>query len=270
MEIWRGAAIREVIGRGLGPDAIVVGRPGRPSPSWMAGLPFGPDQFFLGGAAGMLGASDLPRLLEAMLAALPLGVRRVYHYDPTWATEVEQVYSGAGFCDFVHRFSMVRALPTPPASQNRLRLEALGADNQDEFFAAYRECLVDCLSPMSLEDARDPQAALRFQMAQQHGPGGRRWILGRTERQEIAGIALLDRYGPARSDWVVTFLGTTAAVRGQGYGKEMLLAGAQQALQAGARTLHLAVCQTNTPAVSLYRRAGFRTRETYRVFRREI
>ncbi len=269
MQIWRGAAVRDAIGRSLGPDAVVVGRPGRPSPSWLAGLPFGPDQFFLGGASGPLGGDDLPQLLQAILAELPASVRRIYHYDPTWSDDVDRAFQQAGFHDFVHRYTMSRALPAPlhpePA---RLTLEALESANEALFVSAYASCLVDCLSPMSLEDLVDPGAALRFQMGQEHGPGGRQWLLGRTEAGEVAGLALLDRYGPLESDWVVTFVGTTAPFRGKGYSRELLSAAAHRATRAGARTLYLAVCQQNLPAVALYRKLGFRTRESYRVYRK--
>jgi ribosomal protein S18 acetylase RimI-like enzyme len=269
VQIWRGAAVRDAIGRSLGPNAIVVGRPGRPSPSWLAGLPFGPDQFFLGGASGPLGGEDLPQLLETILAELPDAVRRVYHYDPTWSEDVDRAFLRAGFHDFVHRYTMSRALPAPLQPEPaRLVLEALQPDNEHLFVAAYASCLVGCLSPMSLEDLKDPAAALGFQMRQEHGPGGRQWLLGRTEAGEVAGLALLDRYGPQDSDWVVTFIGTTAPFRGKGYSRELLSTAAHRATRAGARMLYLAVCQTNLPAVALYRKLGFRTRETYRVYRR--
>ena len=269
MQVWRGAGVREAIGRSLGPEGIVVGRPGRPSPSWIAGLPFGPDQFFLGGPTGPLGTEDLPELLDALLEAIPDSVRRIYHYDATWAQEVERAFTRAGFEDFVHRYTMVRSLPAPRLPEPaRLGLEALSEENEGDFVAAYASCLEGCLSPMSLEDRADPAAALRFQMRQEHGPGGRQWLLARTASGDVAGIALLDRYGPEDSDWVVTFVGTTRAHRGQGYAKELLSSAAARATRAGARTLYLAVCQPNLPAVGLYRRLGFRTRETYRVFRK--
>lgn len=267
IEVWRGESVREAIGRNLGPAALVVGRPGRPSPSCLAGLPFGPDQFFLGSPFGPLGLADLPLLLGAMLDALPSHVHRVYHYDGSWLPGVADAYTAHGFRDFVHRFSMVRSLPAPPPPREELSLIALDDATRELFCQAYAQCLWDCRSPMSLEDAADPAAALRFQMAQDHGAGGRRWLLGLLADGRAAGLALLDRYGPAPSDWVVSFLGTTAAARGQGYGRELLLRGAAQALAAGARRLHLAVCQTNEPALGLYRSAGFRTEETYRVFR---
>lgn len=270
MEIWRGAAIRAAIGRSLGPDAIVVGRKGRPSPSWLAALPFGPDQVFIGSPSGPLGAQDLPELLSTLLGALPAEAGRLYHYDGTWSADVEKAFAGEGFTDYVHRFTMSRNLPAPASPDTpRLTLEMLCRDNADAFIDAYRSCLIGCLSPMSLEDARDPEKALRFQMAQDHGPDGRMWLLGRTATGAVAGIALLDRYGPKPSDWVVTFVGTTRLYRGKGYGKELLGGGAARATRVGARTLFLAVCQTNVPAVALYRRMGFRTRETYRVFRIE-
>ncbi len=267
VEIWRGDAVRHAIGRSLGPDAIVVGRPGSPSPGWLAGLPFGPDQFFLGSASGALGIDDLPLLLAAMLRELPSEVRRVYHYDASWLGPVGRAYLEQGFQEFVHRFSMQRRLPAPNAPEERLRLLPFAADQEDLFVETYARCLVECRSPMSLEDRQNPQAALAFQSAQDHGPDGRRWYLGLQPDGRPAGMALLDRYGPAPSDWVVSFLGTVPECRGQGYGRELLLRTAAQATRAGARRLHLAVCQPNEPALALYRNLGFRTEETYRVFR---
>lgn len=260
--------MRQAIGRNLGPGAIVVGRPGLPSSSWLAGLPFGPDQFFIGSASGALGIEDLPLLLEALLSELPSYVRRIYHYDASWLGPVGRAYLGQGFVDFVHRYSMQRRLPAPGPPQQRLELLPLAQELEGLFAETYARCLVDCLSPMSLEDRADPAAALAFQIAQDHGPDGRRWYLGLLPGGDAAGIALLDRYGPAPSDWVVSFLGTTPEVRGQGYGRELLLRATGQAARAGARKLHLAVCQPNQPALGLYRSAGFRTEETYRVFRR--
>ncbi len=268
IRIWRGEVVRQAIGRSLGPGAIVAGRPGMPSQSWLAGLPFGPDQFFLGSAAGELGLDDLPALLAALLPELPRHVRRVYHYDATWLGAVGRAYLGQGFVDFVHRYSMQRRLPAPQAPEERLELVPLARGNEGLFADTYARCLVDCLSPMSLEDTQDPAAALGFQIAQDHGPDGRRWYLGRCADGTPAGMALLDRYGPAPSDWVVSFLGTVADARGQGYGRELLLRAAAEATRAGARRLHLAVCHANEPALGLYRSAGFRAEETYRVFRR--
>ncbi len=268
IEIWRADAVREAIGRSLGPGAIVVGRPGMPSPSWLAGLPFGPDQFFIGSASGALGVDDLPVLLETLLPELPLHIRRIYHYDASWLGPVARAYLAQGFVDFVHRYSMQRRLPAPVAPQERLTLLPLDRETEALFAETYARCLVDCQSPMSLEDTADPAAALAFQIAQDHGPDGRRWYLGLLPDGRPAGMALFDRYGPAPSDWVVSFLGTAPEVRGQGYGRELLLRAAAQATRAGARKLHLAVCQPNEPALGLYRSAGFRTEETYRVFRR--
>jgi len=268
--VWRGDAVREAIGRYLGPGAVVVGRPGRLSPSWLAGLPFGPDQFFLGSASGALGVEDLPLLLATMLRELPPTVRRLYHYDATWLGPVARAYQNEGFEDFVHRYSMQRRLPAPLAPEQRLRLLPFTPEAQELFAETYARCLVACQSPMSLEDVADPAAALAFQVAQDHGPDGRRWYLGLLDDGRPVGMALLDRYGPAPSDWVVSFLGTASDHRGLGYGRELLLRAAAGAARAGARKLHLAVCQTNEPALGLYRSAGFRTEETYRVFRRTV
>jgi ribosomal protein S18 acetylase RimI-like enzyme len=269
IEVWRGDMVRQAIGRSLGPGAIVAGRPGNPSPSWLAGLPFGPDQFFLGSASGALGLDDLPLLLDALLVELPPHVRRIYHYDASWLGGVGRAYIAHGFVDFVHRYSMQRRLPAPAAPQERLALLPLAPEAEPLFARTYAACLIDCQSPMSLEDTADPAAALRFQIGQDHGPDGRRWYLGLLPDGTPAGMALLDRYGPAASDWVVSFLGTTKSARSQGYGRELLLRAAHQATRAGARKLHLAVCQTNEPALGLYRSTGFRTEETYRVFRRQ-
>ncbi len=267
IEVWRGDAVRQAIGRSLGPGAVVAGRPGTPSPSWLAGLPFGPDQFFIGSASGALGIDDLPQLLVTLLQELPPYVRRVYHYDASWLAPVGRAYLGQGFEEFVHRYSMQRRLPAANAPQQRLTLLPFIPERQELFAETYGGCLVDCRSPMSLEDLEDPAAALAFQAAQDHGPDGRRWYLGLLPDGQPAGMALLERYGPAPSDWVVSFLGTVADARGQGYGRELLLRAAAHATRAGARRLHLAVCQTNEPALGLYRSTGFRTEETYRVFR---
>lgn len=270
MEVWRGAELLPNVGREFGDGAIAVGRAGRPSESWMLALPFGPDQYFLSGAGGVQGFHDLNILLPALLEALPPGRHRIYHYDQTWLGAVASAFGREGFVEFVHRYSMHRRLPAPLPDQARVTLEPLGPQNQAEFLDAYASCLKECLSPMSLEDTMDPRAALRFHMLQGRSEDTRRWWLGRTEDGEVLGMVLLDRYGPTDQDWVVTFVGTTEVGRGKGYARELLLRGADSACLAGARVLHLAVCQPNLPALRLYERTGFKVSETYRVFRREV
>lgn len=270
MEVWRGAELLPNIGRQFGDAAIAVGRPGRPSQSYMIALPFGPDQYFLSGAGGRRGSMDLHILLPTLLGTLPSRRVRLYHYDSTWDEDVKAVFLRAGFRDFVHRYSMSRRLPASLAESELLRLERLSPENERDFLRAYGSCLDGCLSPMSLEDSRDPERALRFHMDKEHMPEARRWLLARDEAGAVLGMVLLDRYGPTDQDWVVTFIGTTARGRGRGLSRELLLRGADEACRAGARVLHLAVCQPNVPALRLYARTGFQVRETYRVFRRVL
>lgn len=270
MEVWRGADLLPNIGRQFGEGTVAVGRPGRPSPSWMLALPFGPDQYFLSAAGGVEGPLDLDLLLPALLEALPERRLRLYHYDQSWRREVEEAFTRTGFTDFVHRYSMSRRLPAPLAETEFLRMEELRKENEEEFLLAYRSCLIGCLSPMSCEDSTDPEAALRFHIHHNPPPETRRWWIGHGGTGEVLGMVLLDRYGPTDQDWVVSFIGTTAAGRGRGYARELLLRGADSACRAGARVLHLAVCQPNLPALRLYSRTGFQVRDTYRVFRRTI
>ncbi len=86
-----------------------------------------------------------------------------------------------------------------------------------------------------------------------------RWRLGRIAGEPEAAAVLLMAEVPGRDAWEVVYLGLTPEARGRGLGRAVL----RHALElAAAHTprLELAVDLRNTPAVRLYRDAGFVTR----------
>lgn len=87
-----------------------------------------------------------------------------------------------------------------------------------------------------------------------------RWQVGRIRGEPEAAAVLLMAEIPGRDAWEVIYLGLTPAAQGRGLGRDVLQHALDLAREDTPR-LELAVDLRNTPAVRLYRSAGFTARD---------
>ncbi len=145
----------------------------------------------------------------------------------------------------------------PPPGRTRPVLDWIpyGPDTDADFRAVLERTYEGSLDMPELEGVRSLDDVLASQRA-----GGRfapgRWQLGRVPGEPGAAALVLLSDQPERSVWEVTYLGLTPEARGRGLG-QAALAHAFDLARPHTDRLELAVDTRNTPAVTLYRRAGF-------------
>ncbi len=81
------------------------------------------------------------------------------------------------------------------------------------------------------------------------------WRLYRSQGV-LVGVLLLAEH-PDRNVWEVAYLGVVPEARGRGFGRAMLQDGLALAKQSGRATIEIAVDAENSPALRIYREAGF-------------
>jgi ribosomal protein S18 acetylase RimI-like enzyme len=133
-----------------------------------------------------------------------------------------------------------------------------------EFHAVLQATYVGSLDMPELEGARGLDDILTgYRSAGRFLP--QRWQLGRIAGEPEAAAVLLLAELPGRDAWEVIYLGLTPAARGRGLGRALL----QHALELArdhVPVIELAVDRRNTPAVRLYRAAGFTVRDRRTVY----
>lgn len=130
-----------------------------------------------------------------------------------------------------------------------------GPATEAEFRQVLQETYAGSLDMPELEGVR----ALDDILAS-HRAGGRfnpsRWQVGHLPAEPAAAAILLLSEQPERDAWEVAYLGLTPPARGRGLGRAALAYAIDQARPFTSR-LELAVDIRNTPALRLYRAAGF-------------
>lgn len=154
--------------------------------------------------------------------------------------------------------AMARATADPlplPEGLPAIGWAAYGPETEDAFRAVVRQTYLESLDMPELEGVRSLDDVLAGQRA-----AGRfhpdRWQLGRlVGATDDAGVVLLT---PCldRDAWEVAYLGLSPAARGRGLGRAFL-ARALELARPHVPRLELSVDVRNTPAVNLYRHAGF-------------
>ncbi len=132
-----------------------------------------------------------------------------------------------------------------------------GSETEAEFRAVLESTYTGSLDMPELDGVRSLDDVIAG-----HRAAGRfdpsRWLVGRVDGEpESAAVVLLSEL-PDRDAWEVAYLGLTPAARGRGLGR-LVLDHARSVAARQTHRLELAVDRRNTPAVRLYRDAGFRT-----------
>jgi len=91
------------------------------------------------------------------------------------------------------------------------------------------------------------------------------WWLARDPAGEPVGVVILvpPRFSPT---WEIGYLGVSPAARGRGFGQMLVRFALRQVRELGAQHVTLSVDTRNEPALSVYRRHGFRSYHEQRVF----
>jgi ribosomal protein S18 acetylase RimI-like enzyme len=155
--------------------------------------------------------------------------------------------------------STLEPLPDPPAPRPEppaLHWRPFGPEAEAEFREVLASTYLGSLDMPELEGVRSLDDVLASHRASgRFDPG--RWRLGRVPGEPPAAAILLLADQPERSAWEVAYLGLTPAARGRGLGRAAL-AHALDLARPHRERLELAVDARNTPALGLYRAAGFR------------
>ncbi len=153
----------------------------------------------------------------------------------------------------------VEGLAIQDAPCPRFEWRPFDADAELEFRAVLQATYTGSLDMPELEGTRGLDDILDG-----HRAAGlfmpERWQLGRIRGEPEAAAVLLMAEIPGRDAWEVIYLGLTPSARGRGLGRDVLRHALELAREHTPR-LELAVDLRNTPAVHLYRSAGFTARD---------
>ena len=159
----------------------------------------------------------------------------------------------------VGRGSPDPALPAHPQPPPSFHWQPFGPEIEAEFRAVLEATYQGSLDMPELEGTRGLEDILDgHRGAGLCAPG--RWQLGRIPGEPEAAAVLLMTEVAGRDAWEVIYLGLTPAARGRGLGRAVLRHALELARDHTPR-LELAVDLRNTPAVRLYRAAGFLVRD---------
>jgi ribosomal protein S18 acetylase RimI-like enzyme len=206
-------------------------------------------------AGGDLTRGGMPRVTELVYlerdTAIPL--------PPSASTD----RLGRGSPDFDPDSGSVRrmteGLPARPESGPDFEWRLFDPALEAEFRAVLQATYVGSLDMPELEGVRGLDDILGgHRAAGVFVPG--RWRLGRLPGEPAAAAVLLMAAVAGRDAWEVVYLGLTPAARGRGLGRAVLRHALELARDQVPR-LELAVDIRNTPAVRLYRAAGFTVRD---------
>lgn len=185
-------------------------------------------------------------------------------FEPS-ALDAEAAYAGAGFTRLAELAYMKRELPRrrlpqadAPAWPDGVRVEPLsalaGAQGRGLLLRALGRSYVDTLDCPALCAMRTPEEALASHTAVgQHDPS--LWFLV-TLRGEPEGCLLLSSI-PQHKTMELVYLGLSPALRGRGLGRGLVSMALAILSGRPERTIACAVDTANTPAMRLYRGAGF-------------
>lgn len=158
-----------------------------------------------------------------------------------------------------HMVRDLEHLPPPPAG---LAFTPSDAD-PDAFGEALVATYTDSLDvPEANTDRRPEQILAGYRPAQPDTP---HWWLARDPAGSPVGVVILiaPRAAPA---WELGYLGVVPSARGHGHGERLLRFAMHEVLRLGGRHMTLSVDTRNEPALSVYRRHGFRSFQEQRVF----
>ena len=158
-----------------------------------------------------------------------------------------------------HMLRDLEHLPPPPSGLTFTPSEA-DADSFGQALIATYTGSLDV--PEANTDRRPEQILAGYRPGQPDPP---HWWLARTPAGEPVGVVILisPREAPA---WELGYLGVVPSARGHGHGQR-LLRFAMHTIQAlGGKHMTLSVDTRNEPALSVYRRHGFRSYQEQRVF----
>lgn len=91
---------------------------------------------------------------------------------------------------------------------------------------------------------------------------GDRQYIAEDEDGNAVGFFCISDIVPESRELMLKFVIVNSALRGKGYGRQMLVLAAKQAFEIGAQAVQLNVFTVNAPAKKCYLAAGFRERRT--------
>lgn len=197
-------------------------------------------------------------------ARVPAGRVAQALFEPA-ALDVEAAYAGAGFTRLAELAYMKRELPKrrgaqadTPAWPEGVRVEPLSempaAQGRRLLLAALQRSYTDTLDCPALCAMRSPEEALASHTAVgQHDPS--LWHLV-SLHSEPEGCLLLSSI-PQHRTMELVYLGLSPALRGRGLGRALVWMALTLLGGRPERTIACAVDTSNTPAMRLYRGAGF-------------
>jgi ribosomal protein S18 acetylase RimI-like enzyme len=195
----------------------------------------------------------------------PLGIRMAQALLPTDVGADAESLVAAGFrhvSDLLYLVCLADQFPASPPCRD-LQFEpyspALDARFADLVDATYEDTL-DCPAVNGVRRIDDVLQGYRA--TGQFDP--ERWLMVRHQGEPV-GCLILTAY-PEHATWELIYMGILPAVRGRGWGVEIVRHAQWLARQAEPKRLVLAVDAANEPALRMYAAAGFQAWDRRSVF----
>jgi len=166
------------------------------------------------------------------------------------------VLQAAGFAEITRMVFFVRLTESGPAKSVRPRLELLPAEDlpPGRLESLIERTYEGTLDLPELDELRDTTDLMAGYRATGHAlPGG--WLVA-TEANEPGGCLILADH-PDMDAVELVYLGVAPERRRRGWGRALVEHAARLAHGRGRSQLVLAVDERNSPAISVYRQAGF-------------
>lgn len=151
------------------------------------------------------------------------------------------------------------------APQGELQFAAAASDHPQRLGRVLLETYEQTLDCPQLNGLRNATDIIEGYAAQGEFSANR-WFFVQQAGADV-GVLILTEH-PGGDTWELVYMGVVPAARGNGYGRQIVSFALAQATAGDAGRLVLAVDQTNAPAQSMYREAGFVSWDSRTVFAR--
>ena len=187
---------------------------------------------------------------------------------PSLDEHVVDMLEAVGFCHLAELQYLTcesERFPTGPLSQHDLQFIAYEAPQRERLAQLIEKTYVASLDCPALNGARQMNDVIAgYESTGVFRP--EMWQIVRSSREDVGVLLLADH--PSARHWELVYMGLVPEARGRGWGRQITQHAQVMARRAAVDRIVLAVDASNSPALEMYRAAGFEKWDRRHVFAR--